>query len=267
MNCIGKVTMNFKRFLSISGVIATSFIIFLLWFHNHDIVSGNYTKLTFEEEGKEFVVKDEKLIQDFIEKVNQSPRSIGKEKGWSSRILGKLTFENGTKKEEILYLPPNRKIYIKYGEAHPDFSFTELKLSAEANEKITPQSLFNTENVTYELLNKDVSIRNDQVYFNGNVGIEVSNHLEKYIKGRDLSLSVSLVSDENSTKSEYEKVDRVLRNDLKGGLLYFEMPVSKELTKHENVNLQLKLFDQDKHLLGGIILEENVDIKKWYPGP
>ena len=75
--------MNKQSFLKgLVGLISLA-LVFVLWFHNHTIIDGDYTKLTIKRtDDTTEVITDKEQIETIIQAINQNPRNIGKELPW-----------------------------------------------------------------------------------------------------------------------------------------------------------------------------------------
>ncbi|TYS67434.1 hypothetical protein FZC76_12635 [Sutcliffiella horikoshii] len=100
-------------------------ILFVLWFYNHKVIDGDYTKLTIKMPNEDVTVIDEKeKIRNIINSINNSPRNLGTEKPWYNYELASLIFENDSgDSKAVHYMMENQNIKIRFGEINTDLVF------------------------------------------------------------------------------------------------------------------------------------------------
>lgn len=130
--------------------------------------------------------------------------------------------------------------------------------------EISAKTLFNEDNFFVELIHKEVIIRRKSHFFAVSFGVKVSSHLEKYLKERDLSLAVVISSEGERILRKTREVDRVLRNDLKGGIMSFEPPITHDTIQRKFINTTIQLLDSSNEVVGTIDVNDEVDLQELY---
>ncbi|WP_404469827.1 DUF2268 domain-containing protein [Sutcliffiella horikoshii] len=110
-------------------------ILFVLWFHHHKVMDGDYTKLTIKMPNEGVTVIDEKeQIEEIIDAINESPRNFGTEKPWYNYELASLIFENESGNSKALhYMTESQNIKIRFGEIDTDLVFGEEDFQESEN--------------------------------------------------------------------------------------------------------------------------------------
>lgn len=110
-------------------------ILFVLWFHHHKVLDGNYTKLTIKMPNEGVAVINEKeRIEEIINSINEGPRNFGAEKPWYNYELASLIFENESGDSKALhYMTENQNIKIRFGEIETDLVFGEKDFQESEN--------------------------------------------------------------------------------------------------------------------------------------
>ncbi|WP_404448658.1 DUF2268 domain-containing protein [Sutcliffiella horikoshii] len=114
-------------------------LLFVLWFHHHKVIDGDYTKLTIKMPNEGVAVIDEKeRIEEIINAINQGPRNFGAEKPWYNHELASLIFENESGDSKALhYITENQNIKIRFGEIETDLVFGKEDFQESENVSAT----------------------------------------------------------------------------------------------------------------------------------
>lgn len=118
-----------KMFLTSVLLLVTMGLLTGYWAYQHQIVSGDFDKLTITSMDNEIEIIDDKAqIARVISEINDSPRSFRLHDGFTYDHLphGVLTFENETEKVEIGFLIKNGKTLTKYWEIDTGFHFKSI---------------------------------------------------------------------------------------------------------------------------------------------
>ncbi|NLP50081.1 hypothetical protein [Bacillus sp. RO1] len=102
-------------------------LLFVLWFYNHEVIDGEYSKLTIKmpDEGVTVIEEKERLVE-IINDINKSPRNFGTETPWYNYELASLIFENESGDSKALhYMMENQNIKISFGEIDTNIVFEE----------------------------------------------------------------------------------------------------------------------------------------------
>lgn len=115
-----------EKLLSATLLITVFSLLILYWAFNHKIISGKYEKLTITStEETDVTINDQTEIERVIAEINQSPRSLKIDNGFTYDYLhhGILSFENDTEKVEIGFIIKNGNTLTRYWEIDTDLNF------------------------------------------------------------------------------------------------------------------------------------------------
>ncbi|MBT2643240.1 hypothetical protein J7I80_13455 [Bacillus sp. ISL-41] len=116
-----------KKLVTVIFVLVSVVLLTAYWAYHHNILSGNYDKLTVSgmEGSTILVIKDQDEIAKIISDINESPRTFQYNDGLTYDYLpvGILTFENETEKVQIGFILSTGNTITKYWEIHTEFPF------------------------------------------------------------------------------------------------------------------------------------------------
>jgi len=116
-----------KKLITVIIVMVSVVLLTVYWAYHHEILSGNYDKLTVSGmDGTTIqVIKDPDEIAKVISDINESPRTLKYNDGLTYDYLpvGILTFENETEKMQIGFILQTGNTITKYWEIHTEFPF------------------------------------------------------------------------------------------------------------------------------------------------
>ncbi|KPB03278.1 DUF2268 domain-containing protein [Bacillus sp. CHD6a] len=113
-------------------------LLFVLWFYNHKVINGDYSKLTIKMPNEGVAVIEEKeRIEEIIHAINNSPRNFGTDKPWHNYELASLIFENDRgESKAVHYFTENQNIKIRFGEIDTSLVFEDFQGSGIATEAV-----------------------------------------------------------------------------------------------------------------------------------
>ncbi|MFT4415503.1 hypothetical protein ACLM5H_16735 [Fredinandcohnia humi] len=119
--------MNKKKWIGFSGIILILFVFsIILWGYNHNIINGDYSKITIMKDGNVIeIIDDQKEVNLIVDQINNSPRSFHTEGGWKYDYLEHviLSFE-GDEEKHLVGVPIKLgNVVTKYWEIETEFDF------------------------------------------------------------------------------------------------------------------------------------------------